>query len=366
MFLNLITAWQYLVLEVHRRLRAWTRPTSHSLILGVVSDLARSKPELIAENALLRQQLIVLRRSVKRPQLTRRDRLLLVFLASKVRSWKNALLIVRPETLLRWHRALFRLYWWRKSAPKSRQSRIPEATVALIRQMAQENRLWGAERIRGELLKLGIRVSKRTVQKYMARVERRPPSAQTWKTFLQNHAHDIWVCDFLQVYDLFFRSLFVFILIELGSRRVAHVRVTSNPTDSWVAQQLREATAWGEGPKYLIRDQDSKYGIRFERVAAGRNIEEIKLPYRSPNLNAVCERFWESMRRESLDHLLILNERHLQRIVADYTAYFNRARPHQGIGQRIPDPPEATGRAEGKIVVTPILGGLHHDYRRAA
>jgi transposase InsO family protein len=285
--------------------------------LGTVSDLVRSKPELMAENAVLRQQLIVLRRSVKRPQLKWRDRLLLVFHASRVRSWKNVLLIVRPETLLRWHRALFRLYWRRKSEARSRQPRVPEATIALIRRMAQENRLWGAERIRGELLKLGIRVSKRTLQRYMARVERRLPSAQTWKTFLQNHAHDIWVCDFLQVYDLFFRSLFVFILIELGSRRVAHVAVTTHPTDGWVAQQVREATPWGEGPKYLIHDQDNKYGIRFERAAAGRNIEAIRLPYRSPNLNAVCERFWGSMRRESLDHLPILNERHLQRIVAD-------------------------------------------------
>jgi transposase InsO family protein len=232
--------------------------------------------------------------------------------------------------------------------------------------MAQENRLWGAERVRGELLKLGIRVSKRMVQKYMARVERRPTSAQTWKTFLQNHAHNIWACDFLQVYDLFFRSLFVFVLIELGSRRVAHIAITTHPTDGWVAQQLREATPWGKGPKYLIHDQDTKYGTRFARVAAGRHIEAIRLPYRSPNLNAVCERFWGSMHRESLDHLLILNERHLRRVVAEYTTYYNQARPYQGIGQRVPDPPETAGKVVGQVVVVPVLGGLHHDYRRVA
>ena len=181
--------------------------------------------------------------------------------------------------------------------------------------MATENRLWGAERIGGELLKLDIQVCKRTIQKYMSNVRTPRPKGQRWATFLHNHAKDIWACDFLQVTDLFFRPLFAFFLVELKSRRVVHVGVTRSPADAWVAQQLREATPYGQAPKYLICDNDSKFGPCFARVAITSAIEILKTPYRAPRANAICERFMKSVRRECLNHLLILHEKQLQRVL---------------------------------------------------
>ena len=230
---------------VQYHIKRWLKPNTHSLAIGTASDLTRSKADLIAENALLRQQLIVLQRQSKRPQLNNIDRIKLLLLARATPIWKQALLIVQPDTLLRWRRELFRIIWRRKSKPKVQSPRIPAETIALIRQMATDNLTWGAERIRGELLKLGIKVSKRTVQKYMGRKDKPRPSGQTWATFLKNHAPQIWACDFTQVYDIFFRSLFIFVIIEHASRRIVHVAVTSNPSDVWVAQQLLEATPWG-------------------------------------------------------------------------------------------------------------------------
>jgi putative transposase len=230
------------------RFAHWTKPLTSSLPLQTLADLGRSKSELVAENALLRQQLIILKRQVKRPAITRPDRILLVLLADVVRTWQQALVIVQPDTLLRWHRELFHLYWKRKSKTTSHTPKVAAETIALIRQMAQDNRLWGAERIRGELLKLGIHVCKRTIQKYMRGVRRHQPRGQKWSTFLRTHAGQIWACDFLQVSDLFFRPLFAFFLIELKSRKVIHVGVTRSPTDAWVAQQLREATPMDKPP----------------------------------------------------------------------------------------------------------------------
>ncbi len=179
------------------RFAHWTKPLLTTLPLATLSDLSRSKSELLAENALLRQQLIILRRQVKRPACSKTDRVLLVLLARMVRAWKQTLFIVQPDTLLRWHRELFRLYWKRTSKAPSRKPKVAEETIALIRQMAQENRLWGAERIRGELLKLGLRVCKRTIQKYMRGVRTQQPRGQKWSTFLRNHAASIWACDAL-------------------------------------------------------------------------------------------------------------------------------------------------------------------------
>jgi putative transposase len=350
-----------------QRLRQWTKPDNHVLVLNAVVDLTRSKQELVLENMLLRQQLVVLKRQVKRPTLTWRDRTLFVLLASRLRTWKQALVIVQPETVLRWHRDLFRWVWRRKSRPKRGRGKPPLAgdTVALIKQMARENCTWGAERIRGELLKLGLRVSKSTIQKYIYEVRRPGPSRQTWGTFVRNHAGEVWACDFLQTYDLLFRALFVFVIIELSSRRLVHFGVTRNPTDAWLAQQLREATPFGEGPRYLIRDNDSKYGRLFERVALGTAIEVLRTPFGAPKANAICERFLGSVRRESLDHFLILSEGHLHWVMREYQRYFNHTRPHQGVGQRIPCQPGGVARpsVSGQVVSRPVFGGLHHDYQ---
>ena len=232
--------------------------------------------------------------------------------------------------------------------------------------MAANNRLWGAERIRGELLKLNIQISKRTIQKYMKQVRPKHTHGQTWKTFLRNHAAEIWACDFLQVTDLFFRPLFAFFIIELKSRKVIHMNVTRTPTDIWVAQQLREATPYGQTPKYLIRDNDKKFGSNFAQVAATSNIKVLRTPYRTPRANAVCERFLGSVRRECLDHFLVFREKQLSRILQAYIVYFNQARPHQGLGQRLPDPLGPAPLPLNQVIATPVLGGLHHYYRKTA
>ena len=351
------------------RFLQWTKPLTSSLPLGTLADLGRSKSELVAENALLRHQLIILKRQVKRPVCSKTDRMLLVLLARVVRTWKQALLIVQPETLLRWHRELFHMVWKRKSKTGSHTPKVAAETIALIIEMAKENRLWGAERIRGELLKLGLRVCKRTIQKYMRGVRTPQPRGQRWSTFLRNHAAQIWACDFLQVTDLFFRPLFAFFVTLLQSRKVIHVGVTRSPTDAWVAQHLREATPFGYAPKYLIRDNDSKFGSCFARVAATSAIEILRTPYHAPRANAICERFMRSVRQECLDHLLILHERQLQHMLNAYVIYFNQARPHQGIQQQLPDSSgsaRATAQAGTTAVAIPILAGLHHDYRTVA
>jgi len=347
----------------------WTKPMSETLVGGSAQDVVKTKSELLVENALLRQQLIVLKRQVKRPELRGRDRFLLVALASKLRHWRQALLVVKPETLLRWHRELFRLIWKRKSAAPARKPRVPAEAIALIRKMAQENKLWGAERIQGELLKLNIKLAKRTIQKYMRMAQPARSGGQTWATFLKNHASHIWACDFLPVVDFAFQHLYAFFIVEHGSRRVVHVGVTRHPTDAWVAQQLREATPFGEHPRYLIRDNDSKFGAQFARVAVGSGITILKTPFHAPKANAICERFLGSVRRECLDHFLILSESHLQHILQEYVAYFNQERPHQGIAQQLPAPREHVSNPvprSASVQSRSFLGGLHHAYQRVA
>jgi putative transposase len=347
-------------------IQRWVEPTNQSLVLGTVADLTRDRAELVLENAFLRQQVIVLGREKKRPALTNQDRRLLVLLARWLPSWKAALLIVQPDTLIRWHRELFKVVWRRKSKanPKPHAATLSLPTIRLIWQLAADNRLWGAEWIRGELLKLGIQVSKRIIQKYLKQMPELRPTGHTWSTFVRNHAADIWACDFVQTYDVFFRAIFVFVIIELESRQVVHVNVTRSPSDAWVAQQLREATPFGQAPQYLIRDNDRKYGEHFANVAA--EIEILRTPVRAPRANAYCERFIGSLRRECLDHILILSEKQLRCLVNKYVQYFNGDRPHQGIDQRIPAEPDTSQPAVGEIVARPVLGGLYHAYSRRA
>ena len=356
---------------LQERIKHWTKPSSAVLIIDILSDLTRSHTELVVENALLRQQLIVLNRQVKRLLLTNSDRFHPVFLSHFTAFWKQTLHIVHPDTLLRWHRELFQFYWRRKSQGKPKIS--PE-TIALIKKMAGDNQLWGAERIRGELLKLGVEVSKRTIQRYMPKDRKEHSTShivpmhfrENWATFLKNQAGGIWACDYKVVNDWLFRQWYVFVAMELKTRRIVHTGVTKYPTGKWTAQQLREATPWGKGPKYLIRDRDKKYATHFSAVAAG--IKELKTPYRTPQANGVCERFMGSLRRECLDHILIHDDRHLERVTKEYTSYFNQERPHQGIEQRIPDQYDLP-RSEptrGQVTSKAILGGLHHSYSRIA
>ncbi len=353
--------------QLRDRVRRWTRPATRPIV-GYALDRFRSRNNLVRENALLRKQLDVACRQIARPKLTQADRAVLVLLARLVPTWRSATLLIQPETILRWHRKGFRLLWRRKSKPTGADPRISTETIARIQKMAVNNRLWGAERIRGELLKLDIRVAKRTIQKHLRRIREPRPPGQHWSTFLRNHAHETWACDFLQSYDVLFRPMFAFFLIELGSRRVVHVGVTRSPSSAWVTQQLREATAWGEGPRFLIRDNDAKFGHRFDEVAEGTGIKVLRTPARAPNANAVCERFLRSVRNECLDHVILLSERQLASVIQSYCEYFNRARSHQGIGQRIPaGPPDpVAGRGSRSVEEIPILGGLHHEYHLAA
>jgi len=355
---------------LRQRLSSATKPAEPAMVADTLADLVRGRPALVAENAFLRQQLLILRRGVKRPRCTPADRALLVLRASRLRAWRQALLIVQPETVLRWHRQGFRLFWRRKSRPRSApKPKVAAETIALIRAMAAANRLWGAERIRGELLKLGIRVAKTTVQRHMRGT--RPPrrAGQPWSTFLCNHAHEVWACDFLPVTDLLFRPVYAFFVVALGSRRVIHSAVTRHPTDAWVAGQLREATPFDQRPQYLIRDNDSKYGPAFARVAAATGIMALRTAYRAPRQNAACERLLGSVRRECLDHVLILGEAHLRRVLQEYVTYYNQDRPHQGLRQHIPGaisaPPVLAGSV-GTVRAFPVLAGLHHAYRRTA
>jgi transposase InsO family protein len=364
--MRLVLAWANPLLN--RILRQLLRPAAPTALFGAVTDLTRCKADLIAENALLRYQLTLLKRQSKRPKLKPADRLSLLLLARVTRTWRQALLIVQPATLLRWHRQGYRLFWKWKSRKQNRQPRISADTIALIRRMWVENPLWGAERVRGELLKLGIEVAKRTIHRYAARKPWPREPGQSWSTFLKTHAKDVWACDFVPVIDLLFRQLFVFFIVELESRRVVHFGVTRHPNQFWVARQLREATSDRQGPRFILRDNDSKYGSAFDVVARVRGIDVLRTPIKAPRANAIVERYIGSVRRECLDHLLIYSERQLYRVIQAYVDYFNRSRPHQGIGQTVPcgPPTDHIGPGMGKIISFPVLNGLHHEYRRAA
>jgi putative transposase len=288
-FISRFTSWvQRGWQQFQASMRRWSPPAKVSLAVGAILDLPRSRTQLMLENMLLRQQLIVLQRQVKRPAFKNRDRLSFVLLASRLRTWKQALLIVQPETILRWHRDLFKWVWRRKSKPTGHRRPLAAPLIALIKRLVTENRLWGAERIRGELLKLGLRVSKRTIQKYARQVVPPRRGKQTWTTFIHNHASAVWSCDRLQVMDVFFRDLFVFFILEVGSRRIVHVGVTRHPTDAWLAQQLREATPFGTAPNYLIRDNDAKFSARFAVVAAGIGIARTVEKFSNVPFETVC------------------------------------------------------------------------------
>jgi len=352
--------------RVRATIREATRPIPVSV--GLIAEVTRSPKQLLMENALLRQQLIVAYRKAKRPIFKAHERGFVVLLASLLPHWRNALLLVKPETVLRWHREGFPLFWrWRSRNTKHPISRVDPEVIALIHRMAAENILWGAERIRGELLKLGIRVAKRTIQRYLAKV--RPPDlprGQSWRTFLRNHT--VWACDFLQTYDIWFRPIFAFFVIDINTKRVVNVGVTRCPTAEWTAKQLRNITPFGEGPQFIIRDNDNKFGVELDRVAKGAGMKVLRTAIRAPLQNSICERFIGSARRECLDHVIILGRRHMKYVLEQYGLdYFSTSRPHQGIVQQIPVTSlRRKYYASSKIISVPILGGLHHDYQVAA
>jgi len=339
-----------------------------------------SPSDLAFENAALRQQLAIYEASGHRPKLRTSDRVFWVALMRLWSRWRSVLVIVRPSTVIAWHKLGLRLFWRWKSRGRpaiEREHRL------LIRRISREHPAWGEDRIRDELrLKLGVEHSASTIRKYMVSPEERGPmreASQTWKTFLKNHAREIYACDFLVQWTATFRLVYVFIVMELGSRRIVHANVTQNPTLAWVKQKVRELSPFGEGPGFLIHDNDGIFGQLGRRKKHGfrshldrwlkrvMGIDGIPILYRAPNANAFVERFNLSLRREALDHFVFLNERHVLRVVKDYVAFYNGARPSQATGT-IPDPYDELREPpadEGRVVAFPVLGGVQHDYRRA-
>ena len=295
---------------------------------------------LTAENLFLRKQLAFFQERKIWPRRIDLATKLSLVLLSKLFNWKEALVIVKPPTLIRWHREAFRLFWRWKSKP-GRPSIPPDLRV-LIRQIARENPLWGEERIADELLlKLGIQVSPRTVRKYM----RKSPSAgprgdQRWSTFLKNHAGAILACDFFVAVTVTFRVFYVFVVLEHGSRRILHCNVTTHPTSEWTQQQLRQAISSDHGYRFLIHDGSGIFSQEFDDTAENMGLRVIKTPYRSPQANSICERTIGTVRRECLDHLIPLTGNHLRRVLKEWVSHYNRGRPHSVLGPGIPDPPE--------------------------
>jgi transposase InsO family protein len=297
------------------------------LILSILASLFKSRAELEAENLVLRQQINVLcRRMPKRPALTNIDRLLFVWLYRWFPSTIGAFAIIRPETVIRWHRVGFRAYWRWRSRNRVGRPKVSAELRALIHEMSQANPLWGAPRIHGELLKLGFDVAQSTVAKYMVR--RRAPPSQGWKTFLRNHAPDIGAIDLFVVPTIGFKLLYGLVIITLQRRHLVWINVTANPTAEWIARQITEAFPWKQAPKYLIRDRDASYGHVVTRRLAAMGIRDRPTAPRSPWQNGYAERLIGSIRRECLDHVVVLREAHLRRVLATYADYYNELRTH--------------------------------------
>jgi transposase InsO family protein len=307
----------------------------------------------------------MLKPSVKRPQVSPADRLFWILFSKYVDGWRTMLHALHPDTVVRWHREGFRQYWtWKSRRQRPGRPPVDKEIRKLIRQMQSANVGWGAPRIHGELLKLGIDISQATVSKYMVR-HRKPPS-QTWRTFLENHADCIAGIDFFTVPTATFRILYVFIVLSHDRRHIVHFNVTAHPTARWTAQQLVEAFPFDSAPRYVLRDRDAIYGEKVHRRIKSLGIEEVITAPRSPWQNPFCERVIGSIRRDCLDHVIVLNERHLRRILREYFSYYHTCRTHISLNK---DPPE-TRTVEppemGNVVAFPQVGGLHHRYGRTA
>jgi transposase InsO family protein len=339
------------------------------LVLAALQAACRRRGDLVVENLLLRHQLAVLTRPTqlrRRVRFGRLDKVLWVLVRRLRRDWRRHLVVVTPDTVIRWHRAGWRLYWrWRSRSPGGRPRLSPEIRE-LIARMSRENPLWGSERIRGELLKLGIAVSNRSVRRYRSLGSPRPLS-QTWRTFIANHAHAIWAADLFVVQTLTFKTLYVLLFISHGRRELVHLAVTAHPAAAWVWRQVVEATPWGRRPKHLIRDRDAVYGGDFRARAEALGIETVLTPVRAPRANAVAERVIGTLRQECLDHMIPLDEAHLRALLAEYVGYYNRDRPHRTLRMETPQPRDHAGAGSSQSVRSrPVLGGLHHAYERAA
>ena len=337
--------------------------------------MLRPCESLEAEILFLRRQLALYRERGAKPRRVDAATRVMLALLSRCFDWRSALVVVRPETLIGWHRAGFRLFWRWKSRPG--RPRIPKELRELIRRMAEENPMWGQERIANELLlKLGLRVSPRTVAKYMPRpTSGRPRGGQRWSTFLRNHARGVIACDFLVSVTSTFRVLYVLVVIEHHTRRLIHFNVTAHPTAQWTRQQLREAVGCEERYEYLLHDRDAIFSAELDESIRRLGLRVLKSPPRSPKANSICERVIGTIRRECLDWVIPLSEAHLRQTLKAWAMHYNRGRPHSALGPGVPDLPvrsivplsPSRHRLDDfhSVHAKAILGGLHHEYSLA-
>jgi len=333
-------------------------------LLPTLPSILRSRAALELENLALRHQIGVLQRSArKRVKLTSLDRLLWVWLSRIRGDWRSALVIVQPETVIAWHRRGFARFWrWKIRRGQPGRPTLPGEVRELIHRICRENPTWGAPRIHGELLKLGINIGETSVSKYMVR--RRKPPSQTWRTFLENHAKQLVSIDFFTAPTVRFQVLYVFLVLAHDRRRILHFNVTAHPTAEWTAQQLREAFPFDQPPRYLLRDRDAIFGDEFRRQVRDMGIREVLSAPRSPWQRAYVERVIGSIRRECLNHMIVFDEGSLRRTLASYFDYYHRARTHLALGKDSPEPRPIQPPEIGPVVAIPQVGGLHHRYER--
>ena len=334
-----------------------------TVVLQLVSAWVRSRSDLILENLALRQQLAVFTRTRPRARLEPEDRILWVALRQSWSRWHDALAIVKPETVVAWHRRAFRRHWTSLSRPPGRPKLGAEIRALVVR-MASENPPWGAPRIHGELLMLGFRVSERTVSRYLSRGGHDHGAGGEWRTFLRNHREVLTAMDFFTVPTATFRILYVWFVIHHDRRKILHFHVTEHPTATWVIQQLRESFPYDTVPSYLVFDRDSIFAENVTSTVRALGIEPKRTAYRSPWQNGVAERWIGSCRRELLDRVIVLHAGHLRRLLREYVAYYTRDRCHLGLEKDAPDRRPTQGRPSrrARVVSLPRVGGLHHRY----
>ena len=337
-----------------------------TLLLRLAAVVLKSCRNLLLENLALRHQLLVLTRKPSRPRLNFLDRAFWAWLSRSWSRWRIRLRFVQPDTVIRWHREGFRLFWkWKSRRSHAGRKTIAPATISLIREVSRANPLWGAPRIHSELLKLGLTVAQRTVAKYMVPRLRRS-STQSWTTFLRNHLGQMVSVDFFTVPTVGFQLLYVFVVLSHQRRTVLHFNVVDAPSARWTAQQLREAFPFTAPPQYVLRDRDNIYGLEFQRCAEALGAEELRIAPSRPWQSPYVERLIGSIRRECLNHVLVLNRVHLCRVLESYFAYYHASRCHLGLDKDAPQGRRVQPAQEGHIVAFPQVGGLHHRYERRA